>query len=66
MKTHISMSEVIVREIHLFMQRPNTKASHRFYATAFLNKVASMVAHKDEKVKIMLFKIYFSLFKSIL
>ena len=59
------MAEVIVREIQLFMQRPGTKNNHIYYASAYLNRVASLVAPKDEKVRLMLFKIYFSLFKKI-
>ena len=61
-KKHVTMAEVIVREVQLFIQRPGIKASHRFYATAFLNRVAAMVAPKDDKVRIALFKIYFGLF----
>jgi ribosome biogenesis protein MAK21 len=62
MKAHFEMTEVIVREVSLFMSRPNTKASHRFYAVAFLNRAAMSVAPKDEKVRVMLFKIYFNMF----
>ncbi len=59
------MAEVIVREIQLFIQRPGVKNNHIYYAVAFLNRVASMVAPSDEKVRIMLFKIYFSLFRKV-
>lgn len=59
------MTEVIVREIQLFIQRPGTKNNHIYYAIAYLNRVASLVAPKDEKVRMILFKIYFSLFKKI-
>lgn len=63
---HKEMAEVIVREVHLFMTRANTKNQHIFYSIAYLNRVASMVAPKDEKVRVMLFRIYFSMFKKIL
>lgn len=66
MRSHVSMTEVIVREVYLFIQRHGTKSSHRYYATAYLNRVAAMVAPKDEKVRIMLFKIYFAQFKTLL
>lgn len=48
------------------MIRNNTKNQHLYYSIAYLNRVASMVAPKDEKVRLMLFRIYFSLFKKIL
>lgn len=57
---HREMAEVIVREIQVFIQRPGTKNNHIYYAFAYLNRVASMIAPKDEKVRILLFKIYFS------
>ncbi len=60
------MAEVIVREVHLLMTRANTKNQHLYYSIAYLNRVAGMVAPKDEKVRVMLFRIYFSLFKKIL
>lgn len=61
MRARFDLTEVIVREIHLFIQKPECKSSHKYYATAFLNRVAVSVAQKDEKVKAMLFKIYFNL-----
>lgn len=64
-QAHKEMAEVIVREVQLFMTRTGTKNSHVYYACAYLNRVSSMVAPKDEKVRILLFKIYFSLFKKI-
>ena len=59
------MTEVIVREIQLFISRPGMKKTHVYYAVAYLNRVASMIAPKDEKVRLILFKIYFSLFKKV-
>ena len=59
------MAEVIVREISLFINRPNTKNSHIFYAVAYLNKISSIVAPKDEKVRLHLFRIYFALFSKV-
>jgi hypothetical protein len=41
------------------------KNNQIYYAIAYLNRVASMVAPKDEKVRIILFKIYFSLFRKV-
>ena len=63
---HKEMAEVLVREVHLFMTRANTKNTHLYYSIAYLNRVAGMVASKDEKVRVILFRIYFSLFKRIL
>ena len=60
------MTEVIVREVNSFMSRSGIKNSHIYYSVAYLNRIASMVAHKDEKVRVMLLRIYFSLFKKIL
>lgn len=57
---------MIVREINLFINRPNTKNSHIFYAVAYLNKLASIVAPKDEHVRLLLFRIYFALFSKVL
>lgn len=62
----MEMAEVIVREVNLFMNRTGTKNLHLYYSVAYLNRVASMVAPKDEKVRLMLFRIYFSLFKKVL
>ena len=60
------MAEVIVREVNNFIGRAGTKNIHIYYAVAYLNRVASIVAPKDEKVRIILFRIYFSLFSKIL
>lgn len=60
------MTEVVVREVNLFMSRNNTKSTHIYYSVAYLNRIASMVAPKDEKVRVMLLRIFFSLFKKIL
>ena len=59
------MAEVIVREIQLFIARPGTKNAHIYYAVAYLNRVATMIAPRDEKVRLVLFKIYFSLFRKV-
>lgn len=59
------MAEVIIREIQLFISRPGTKNNNIYYAVAYLNRISSMIAPKDEKVRIMLFKIYFSLFRKV-
>lgn len=59
-------SETIIREVTLFINRQGVKTSHIYYATAYLNRVASFIAPKDEKVRMMLFKIYFSMFRKIL
>eukprot|EP00347_Sterkiella_histriomuscorum_P015659 403356183 len=64
-QTHKEMAEVIVREVQIFINRTGTKQNHIYYACAYLNRVSSMVAPKDEKVRILLFKIFFSLFKKI-
>lgn len=64
-QAHKEMAEVIVREVQLFINRTGTKNNHIYYACAYLNRVSSLVAPKDEKVRILLFKIYFSLFKKI-
>jgi len=60
------MSEVIVHSVTVFLQRNQTKPSHVYYSVAYLNRIASMVAPKDEKVRLMLLRTYFSLFRKIL
>ena len=60
------MTPVIVHEVNLFISRNGAKNSHIYYAVAYLNRLASSVAPKDEKVRVMLLRIYFSLFKKIL
>jgi hypothetical protein len=60
------MAEVIVHEVSLFINRPGTKNDHIYYSIAYLNRAASMVAPKDEKVRAMLFRVYFSLFKKLI
>ena len=60
------MSSIIVHEVNLFIQRPGAKTSHIFYAVAYLNRISSMIAPKDEKVRLQLLKIYFSMFRKIL
>lgn len=60
------MAEVIVHEVNLFINRQGTKNNHIYYSIAYLNRVASMVAPKDEKVRTMLFRIYFSMFQKII
>ena len=60
------MTEVIVHGVILFLQRHHTKPSHVYYSVAYLNRIASMVAPKDEKVRLMLLRTYFSLFRKIL
>ena len=62
---HKDMAEGMIREIKLFMQKPQCKSSHRYYATAFLNRVATSIGLKNEKVKLILFRIYFGMFKQI-
>ena len=54
-----------MREVQIFIQRTGVKNNHIYYAASYLNRVASLVAPKDEKVRIILFRIYFSLFKKI-
>ena len=65
-QAHIEMTEVIVHSVTLFLSRNQTKPSHVFYSVAYLNRIASMVAPKDEKVRLMLLRTYFSLFRKIL
>jgi hypothetical protein len=65
-QTHIEMTEVIVHGVILFLQRHHTKPSHVYYSVAYLNRIASMVAPKDEKVRLTLLRTYFSLFRKIL
>lgn len=65
-QAHIEMTPVIVHEVNLFIARSGNKSTHVYYAVAYLNRIASMVAPKDEKVRVMLLRIYFSLFKRIL
>ena len=74
-QAHLEMTEVIVNEVNTFISRAthnnSSKASpnqnsHVYYSVAYLNRIASMVAPKDEKVRVMLLRIYFSLFKKML
>ena len=65
-QAHIEMTEVIVHGVILFLQRHHTKPSHVYYSVAYLNRFASMVAPKDEKVRLTLLRTYFSLFRKIL
>ena len=65
-QAHIEMTEVIVHGVILFLQRHHTKPSHVYYSVAYLNRIASMVAPKDEKVRLTLLRTYFSLFRKIL
>ena len=60
------MSQVIIHETYLMLQRPGLKQSQRLYATQFLNKIAIISAKSDEKVRVELFKVYFAMFKSVL
>lgn len=67
-QTHIEMTEIVVHEVNLFIARSSQvkKSTHVYYSVAYLNRIASMVAPKDEKVRVMLLRTYFSLFKKIL
>ena len=65
-KSHIEMAEVVIREVSMFISRPTSKTSHIYYAVAFLNRMASMVAPKDAKIQTSLFKIYFGLFNQMI
>lgn len=60
------MTPVIVHEVNQFISRNGTKNTHLYYAVAYLNRISSMVAPKDERVRVMLLRIYFSLFKKLL
>ena len=60
------MGETITREVALFLQRPGIKPAHRIYALAFLNKVGSKVAPQDNKIRVVLLRIYFGLFKKLI
>jgi hypothetical protein len=60
------MTPVIVHEVNQFIGRSTAKSSHVYYSVAYLNRMAAMVAPKDEKVRVMLLRIYFSLFKKLL
>ena len=67
-QAHIEMTEVVVHAVTLFIGRTSGKqqSSHIFYSVAYLNRIAQMVAPKDEKVRLMLLRVYFSLFRKIL
>jgi len=65
-QAHVEMTPVIVHEVNLFITRHGTKNTHLYYAVAYLNRISSMVAPKDERVRVMLLRIYFSLFKRLL
>ncbi|TNV85590.1 hypothetical protein FGO68_gene17657 [Halteria grandinella] len=65
-QAHMEMTPVIVHEVNLFIARNGTKNTHLYYAVAYLNRISSMVAPKDERVRVMLLRIYFSLFKKLL
>lgn len=67
-QAHIEMTEIVVHEVNLFIARSSQvkKSTHVYYSVAYLNRIASMVAPKDEKVRVMLLRTYFSLFKKIL
>lgn len=66
LKNHPQMAPVIIHETYLMLQRPGLKQSQRLYATQFLNKIASLTAKTDDKVRVELFKVYFAMFKSML
>jgi hypothetical protein len=59
-------ADVVVKECQIFLARNMDKTSHKLYTIAFLNRLASIVASKNLKVRLMLFKIFFSLFQKIL
>jgi hypothetical protein len=59
------MTEVVVNSVSLFIGR-SKEQSHIFYSVAYLNRIAQMVAPKDDKVRLMLLRIYFSLFRKVL
>ena len=59
------MTEVVVHSVSLFISR-SKELSHIFYSVAYLNRIAQMVAPKDDKVRLMLLRIYFSLFRKVL
>lgn len=59
------MTEVVVHSVSLFISR-SKEQSHIFYSVAYLNRIAQMVAPKDDKVRLMLLRIYFSLFRKVL
>ena len=67
-QAHIEMTEVVVHAVSLFIGRSTGKnqSSQIFYSVAYLNRIAQMVAPKDEKVRLMLLRIYFSLFRKVL
>lgn len=65
-QAHMEMTPVIVHEVNQFITRSSVKSSHVYYSVAYLNRMAAMVAPKDEKVRVMLLRIYFSLFKKLL
>ena len=64
-QAHIEMTEVVVNSVSLFIGR-SKEQSHIFYSVAYLNRIAQMVAPKDDKVRLMLLRIYFSLFRKVL
>jgi hypothetical protein len=65
-QAHLEMTSVILHSVTLFLHRHHTKPSHVFYSVAYLNRIASMVAPKDEKVRLVLLRTYFQLFRKIL
>ncbi len=60
------IAEVLIREVQIFISRPGVKPDHIYYAVAYLNKVASIAGARDEKVKVILFKIFMGLFQKLL
>lgn len=66
LKNHPAMSMVIIHETLIFLQRPGLKQSQRTYGISFLNKIAALSARNDEKVRTELFKVYFTMFQSVL
>ncbi len=59
------MTEIVVHAVSMFIGR-SKEQSHIFYSVAYLNRIAQMVAPKDDKVRLMLLRIYFSLFRKVL
>lgn len=66
LKNHPQMAFVFIHETHLLLQRPGCKQNQRLVATHFLNKISALASKTDEKVRVELFRIYFSIFKTVI
>mmetsp|Transcript_13083 Transcript_13083/g.22070 ORF Transcript_13083/g.22070 Transcript_13083/m.22070 type:complete len:132 (+) Transcript_13083:563-958(+) len=60
------LAPMAIHEANLFLQRAGIKPQQKYCAVQFLNRVGAICGQGSDSVRMILFRVYFSMFKGIL